>query len=186
MLRSQLTDWAHLPPPPVDPPQSDLMKSHLKLGDDKKIEVALRLLDLHKSHSITWHQQAYIAAAASIGVTAYIFNNYASQSSHSWDRTRWIYVIGIAIFAVLSQWYLEVAACNYWGNQTYIIKSEYALKLKDEEEYFTAASPQDVEKTRFYPRPAKDVGMPPEDIILLAWSHLLLSAMLWLALIFLR
>jgi hypothetical protein len=183
-LRSLLIGAKLLRKNPEFPHRSDWVESNIDV-EEKKVEVILRLLEMHKSHTITWHQQAYVAAAASIGLMVYIFNSYAGQSVRAFDLTRLIYFLGIAVFAGLSQWYLEVAACNYWGNQKFVIKCEYALKLKDEGVYFVAASSEiDSEVTKFYPKPPAglDNGMPPEDIILLAWSHLIVAILLLAAL----
>jgi len=170
---------------------SDL-KSNINVEDkeDKKAEVVLRLLELHRSHILTWHQQAYIAATASLALMVYIFDSYAKLLPEQHNlRTRLIYVVGVALFAGLVQLYLDVVASNYEGNEKCVIKCEYALKLKTDGVYFTAspeARPQP--ETTIYHRPDKgpDRGMPPEDVALLAWSHLVVSVMLLLALLWLK
>jgi len=182
-LEKQSTD-------PDEEYQYHLIKSNVDVGDSKdgkKVDVILRLLETHKSHTMTWHVQAYVAATASIGLMVYIFNSYANLKSHSDHLTRVIYGAGIILFAILSRLYLRVAERNYRGNEKYVIRCEYALKLKDNGIFFVADPVADpAPKTEFYRRITPDKGMRPDDIILLTWSHLIVTIMLLVAIFSLK
>ena len=146
------------------------MNSKLQLSETVKPEIILKLLEWSKSHIMTWHNQAYVAGTASVGLMLLITKTWFSVRNKSWTGLI-MYEAGILAFAVISQFYLLAAQRNYEGNEELKVKCEYALRLKDEDVYLDGMF--------FWSEKGKtDKGLPTRDIKVLRWSHAVFSVLL--------
>lgn len=147
------------------------LQSKLEITSEKKVEIITKLLESSRAQIMTWHNQAYIAASASLGVIL-LATNYWITASQKTRAGAVACVFGIVTFSVVTQLYLHATQENYNNNEKHKLKCEYALKLKDENEYFS--------KARFYWAEEGEMerGMPAKDIYILRWSHAITSVIL--------
>jgi hypothetical protein len=143
-------------------------RSSLQISDDRKVEIVLKLLESSRSQIMTWHNQAYVATTASLGLVFLVTKVWMSASPETLAGLL-ACEVAITAFAVLTQFYLRSARDNYNGNEENKLKCEYALRLKDENAYFDGA--------RFYWAESgeKDRGMPFRDMPVLRWAHAIAS-----------
>ncbi len=139
-------------------------QSSLQVSNDQKVEIILKLLESSRSQIMTWHNQAYVAATASLGLILVVTNVWVRAQPKTPIGLGLSEVVIIA-FAVLTQLYLRSTHDHYNDNEEHKLKCEYALRLKDENAYFDGA--------RFYwaETGEREKGMPARDIPVLRWSH---------------
>jgi len=148
-------------------------QSTLDLKDKEKIDTIVKLLESARSQIMTWHNQAYIAATASLGLLLGITKLWL-DTEHKTGPSLMVFEVGIVAVTVLAYLYLDAALHNYNGNEEIRVKCEYALRLKDQGTYFEGA--------RFVWAPeGEDKGMPSHDIRLLQYSDVIAGFVLAVA-----
>jgi hypothetical protein len=145
--------------------------SNLDVSNDRKVEIVVKLLESSRTQIMSWHNQAYVAASASLGLMLVVINVCLTARSKTLVGLL-AYEVGIVALATFGQLYLRATHENYANNEKHKLKCEYALRLKDENAYFNGA--------RFYwaERGEMERGMPARDIRVLRWSHAIASFLL--------
>jgi len=145
--------------------------SKVNIDDNRKVDILLKLMESFRSQIMAWHDRAYVAAVGSLGLLLGVTKLWIDT-----ENKELLFLIGyvsaIVIFEILTQLYLRTTRHNYEGNEEGKLKCEYALRLKDEDAYFSEAM--------FFWKGAadKDIGLPPRDIDLLIKGHIVTSALL--------
>ena len=111
---------------------------------------------------MVWHNQAYIAAAASLGVLLGITKVWLGTQQKTVTGLA-AFEVGILGFTTLAYLYLAAAHRNYKGNEEVKVKCERALRLKDEGSYFETGR-------FFWASEGNDDGMPARDIPILKYG----------------
>jgi len=144
------------------------LQSNLEISNDQKVEIIQKLLESSRSQIMTWHNQAYVAASASLGLILVVTNVFLGAQKKTLAALA-VYEVAITAFAILTQLYLRITHDNYDNNEKHKLKCEYALRLKDENAYFRGA--------RFYWAESGEMekGMPARDIQALRLAHAIVS-----------
>jgi hypothetical protein len=145
--------------------------SKIKIDDNRKVDILLKLMESFRSQIMAWHDRAYFAAVASFGLLLGVTKLWINTKDKKWPYLI-CFICSIIIFEVLTQFYLRSTRQNYQGNEDGKLKCEYALRLKDEDAFFN--------NDRFFWKeiPAKELGRPPRDINLLINAHIVVSIFL--------
>ncbi len=145
-------------------------ESSLEIDNGKKVDVVISLLQSHQSQKMTWHNQAYVAATASLGLMLVIVKLWLDSPGKSLIALI-VWALGIILLEYWTRRFLNVALDSYNGNEEARIKCEYALRLKENNIYFAG--------NRFYWKPeGEDRGMTSADIPVLRTLHWIASAFL--------
>lgn len=129
----------------------------------------MKILESCRSQILTWHNQAYVAATASLGVFVGITKLWLDTKGKSWTGLA-VYEGGVIAFTVVAFFYLRAAQAAYNGLWELLVKCEYALRLKDHGFYF--------EGERFAGAPKEDKGMPSHDIPVLKYAIVVIGVAL--------
>src|SRR5579871_1467672 len=145
-------------------------QSTLEIDNKNKLDTMTKLLDSSTSQIMTWHNQAYVAATASLGLLLALTKMWHDTQHKSWPGLA-VFEVGIAAFTILAYRYLKAAERNYHGNWEVKVKCQYALRLEDQGAY--------LEKERFFWAPeGKDRGMPSHDIRDLKYASVIVGLIL--------
>ncbi len=151
-------------------------QSALDMNNKDKAGTIVKLLESSTSQIMTWHNQAYVAASASLGLLLGITKLWLGTQHKTWIGLA-VFEAGIVAFTILAYLYLTAAEHNYNGNEEVKVKCEYALRLKDEGAY--------LEKIRFFWAPkGEDKGMPSRDIPILKYANAIVGLIVAAACLF--